>query len=176
MDPGDKDREIRRLKINANTRKSTRELILKTWISEEPETKYRYNVENIDGKWIYVRRPAPLNKGCDFKIYVEEWLHYKNGNEKPPSHDDVLSDLKNKFEEDENKYEELEEAINQVYNCKSVDEIINNVYPNLESQIGLNVETLLKLIKWFFIEQDITDWNYSGREMFMNAIRNVKKQ
>ena len=30
---------------------------------------------------------------------------------------------------------------------------------------GLNVELLVKVLKWLFIEQDIRCWNYSGREM-----------
>ena len=36
--------------------------------------------------------------------------------------------------------------------------------------IGRPVEMLLKVIKWFFIEQDIRYWNYSGRNMLKNGI------
>jgi len=62
--------------------------------SEEPQTKYRYFVEQLnDGTRIYLERPGRLNKGCDFVIYIENHIQYKNGNNKPPKHNDILSDL-----------------------------------------------------------------------------------
>jgi hypothetical protein len=176
MDPGDEDREIRRLIINETNRKNIRIKIIQTWLTEKPRIKYRYNVENISGKrWIYLRRPAHLNKGCDFKIYVEGWLYHKNGNEKPPRHKDILDDLKEKFKENRKEYLKLEKAITKIYNCELVEDVLKDS-KNLKLKKGLDIKTLLKSIKWFFIEQDITDWNYSGREMFQKAINNIKVQ
>ena len=37
-----------------------------------------------------------LNKGCDFVVYVEDLILWKNGNDRPPKHDDVLDDLHQK--------------------------------------------------------------------------------
>ena len=39
---------------------------------------------------------------------------------------------------------------------------------------GLTLEMLLKILKWLFIEQDITYWNYDGRQMLKMAIDNEK--
>jgi hypothetical protein len=36
-------------------------------------------------------------------------------------------------------------------------------------------EMLLKILKWLFIEQDITYWNYDGRQMLKMAIEQVAK-
>ena len=35
------------------------------------------------------------------------------------------------------------------------------------------VDMICKCIKWLFIEQDITYWNWSGRNMLYNGIKNV---
>jgi hypothetical protein len=38
---------------------------------------------------------------------------------------------------------------------------------------GYPVDMVLKLIKWFFIEQDINYWNVSGRNKFMGAVNEI---
>ena len=38
---------------------------------------------------------------------------------------------------------------------------------------GYSPELILKLVKWLFIEQDIRDWNTSGRAMLMNGINDI---
>lgn len=71
-----------------------RNYLLQQWINEIPSTKYRYFVDILsDGSRLYLYRPAPYNKGCDFVIYVENLFLHKNGNDKPPSFNDLLSDL-----------------------------------------------------------------------------------
>jgi hypothetical protein len=36
--------------------------------------------------------------------------------------------------------------------------------------VGLPPDQLLYIIKWLFIEQDLTYWNQTGRDMLMRAI------
>lgn len=43
----------------------------------------------------------------------------------------------------------------------------------LTFQTGYTAELLVKVIKWFFIEQDVTYWNYSGRAKLLHAIQNI---
>lgn len=59
--------------------------------------------------------------------------------------------------------------IDLVWNCREPDEIIKN--NKVVFNKGMSVEMLLKVLKWLFIEQDITYWNYDGREMLRRAIK-----
>jgi hypothetical protein len=59
-----------------------------------------------------------------------------------------------------------------VYYCFEPEEVLKNCKSDLNLS-GLPVDALLKLLKWLFIEQDIRDWNYSGRKMLMDAIRKI---
>jgi len=38
---------------------------------------------------------------------------------------------------------------------------------------SIEVETVLKLIKWLFIEQDVTYWHFSGRNMLYRGLKSV---
>jgi len=46
-------------------------------------------------------------------------------------------------------------------------------YPDLQTsfQTGAKADVLLKIVKWMFIMEDIVYWNYKGRAMLYNAIR-----
>ncbi|MDY3069052.1 MAG: hypothetical protein SOR57_05225 [Parabacteroides sp.] len=151
-----------------------RKFLLCTFILEECKTKLRYYVETLsDGKRIYIERPGKLNKGCDFIIYVEDLLKYKNMNDKPPKHDDLLNDLRVKqsflSKEDFNK---VLLSIKDIYELRP----FLNAYSKVKdiNCIGWSFELLLKLCRWFFIEQDITYWAHSGRDMLYTEIRKLK--
>ena len=58
----------------------------------------------------------------------------------------------------------LYKLIEDVYNCKEIEDT------NLKFDSGNSVDLILKVAKWFFIEQDIRYWNYSGRAMFMSGV------
>ena len=98
---------------------------------------------------------------------------YKNGNDKCPSHNDVFEDLKLKKEQlTEQQYSILISAVIDIYEVRP--------YRVAESKIrllpipnGWSYETLLKLLRWLFIEQDITYWAQTGREMLMNGIKEI---
>ena len=60
--------------------------------------------------------------------------------------------------------------IDDVWNCKEPDSVLRN--NKVVFQKGFPVEMLLKILKWLFIEQDITYWNYDGRKMLRVAIDN----
>ncbi|HKV04149.1 MAG TPA: hypothetical protein VJO53_03460 [Candidatus Acidoferrales bacterium] len=158
------------LKISDSTRKGLRRKVLDAWQEEEENSRYRYDVETCkNGKKVYLLRPTWLNKGLDFQINLEG---FKSKSQEAPKHGDLISDLEDKSHEAPAKYKQLREMIDQVYGCVEPDEALKQ-YPSLTFKSGLPSDTLLKLIKWLFIEQDLTYWNNSGRRMFMNAIKRI---
>jgi hypothetical protein len=179
--------EIREFRTNfkpqedlVSSRNELRKIVLNEFLTERPGTgrgekasRHKYVVEELkDGRKIYLLRPAWLKVGFDFEIWVERW---SNNEDKRPSHDDVLNDLRQKRKEKPQVYKKLHEAMLRIYNCEEPDEIIEN-YKELRFESGLSVELILKVIKWFFIEQDIRFWNFSGRRMFKEALDGIFEQ
>jgi hypothetical protein len=62
--------------------------------------------------------------------------------------------------------------IDGIYGCDEPNEILKK-YPTFTFKVGLPVDALLKVLKWMFIEQDLTYWNWSGRRMLMGGIRGL---
>ena len=112
-----------------------------------------------------MERPANLHNGFDFLINVEN-TNFSTSNriKYNPSHDNIFNDLKAKKTESQEKYKKLYKLIEDVYNCKEIEDT------NLQFNSGYPVDLILKVAKWFFIEQDIRYWNYSGRVMFMSGV------
>lgn len=76
-----------------------------------------------------------------------------------------------------NDFNLMMKAIEEIYNCKDSIDILNlNSYKSLNDKRidGLEYETILKVIKWLFIEQDITYWSFSGRSMLYNYLSELK--
>lgn len=157
-----------------SNRADIRKFMLYLYATEDCKTKIRYYVETLaDGKRIYLERPTALNKGCDFRIFVEDLLVYNNGNDKCPSHNDVFCDLKRKKDSlSVRDYTILLSAIEDIYNVRPY-QIAESRITLLPTAQGWPYETLLKLLRWLFIEQDITYWAQTGREMLMNGIKGV---
>lgn len=164
-------------KLTGNNRKDLRKKIVDAFLSEKPGywkdgkkhvTRYKYFVERLqDGGRVYLYRPTFLNKGIDFQVWVEK---YDGKNDKRPSHKDIFNDLKLKMDKEPSKVNELLETITEVYGCEEPSEVIKN-HPNLKFEHGMSVELILKVLKWLFIEQDITYWNYDGRRMLFLEIK-----
>ena len=139
--------------------------------NKEKTSKYHYNVETLTcGNRIYLTRPVPLNKGFDFIIHVEGYK-FLNGKDNP-RHDDIANDLKNKKQKDSTSYQHLLKLIDLVFLCNDPEDILRQErIPTFE--VGFSAELLLKVMKWFFIEQDVRYWNWSGRNMFMQGITDI---
>lgn len=168
------DRQEKTLDVdNIHSRKELRKFILTTYVEEDCNAKLRYYVETLEnGKRIYIERPAQLNKGCDFVVFVEDFILYQNGNDKPPKHDDVLEDLREKKHTlTMDQYEQLKLAIESIYNLEQYNNTIQ--YTQTLPPVGWDYEVLLKLLRWLFIEQDVTYWSGSGRNMLYSAISSI---
>lgn len=93
--------DIRELSVNGE-RRDIRSQVVNEFLNEKPgtgtgekSTRYRYNVETLqNGDKIYLKRPAPLNKGFDFEIHVENISFKEKGSRKSmPSHKNIIDDL-----------------------------------------------------------------------------------
>ena len=170
VDPKNPKRVRKELTLAKETRLEQRKQLAETWLQEEENSRYRYDVERCrDGKRIYLLSPTWLNKGFDFQINLEGFPSKSN---EAPKHGDILGDLAAKKAESQDDYKHLRELIDEVYGCREPDEVIKR-FPSLTFKKGFPTDTLLKIIKWMFIEQDLTYWNNTGRRMFMGAIRKL---
>lgn len=168
------EHQEKRLNVDhIHSRVELRKFMLTTYAIEDCNTKNRYYVETLkNNKRIYIERPTMLNKGCDFVVYVEDLLLWKNGNDRPPKHDDVLDDLhQKKANLTDEQFKKLISAITTIYNVEEYD--IAEQYIETLPSVGWDYEVLLKLLRWLFIEQDITYWSGEGRNMLYSAILKI---
>jgi hypothetical protein len=145
------------------------------WLKEDPYTNYRYNVEQSDdGTRVYLLRPTFLNKGFDFQVNVEGFRSVtrvaKGATKEMPSHDDVIDDLRRKVRAHTDLSRVLFQAVSDVYDCMEPVEIVKRRYALHELGEGLPILKLLLILKWLFIEQDLTYWLQTGRNMLMSGI------
>lgn len=169
--------------VFSNTRDGLRRELIEIFLNEKPgENKHelasrnRYIVKNVDGKTIYIQRPAQFNNGFDFTLNVsdinfnEGYLNEK-GNQKRsttrPSHEHIIDDLYYKKEENPALYLKFKEQIDRIYNCQIPEKV------DFEFESGYNSEIVLECLKWLFAEQDVTYWHYTGRRMFYEAINKI---
>ena len=156
----------RRLEIRGNmSRSEIRRRVVEAFLDEEPGENYEYwyHVETLsDGKRMYLRRPT-RKFNFDFKVEVE-------GFEFRGTHEEIVNDLRAKKAESPSDFYSLMKAIREVYGGKDVDDVLSAYKFHFSS--GFSVELLLKLLKWFFILEDIYYWNYKGRGKLMEYIEN----
>jgi len=135
-------------------------------------THYTYYVETLkDDKRIYLRRPANLHNGFDFVVCVEGINFNKGGRYRDyPKHEDILDDLRAKKKENYQLYDSLFSMIRKVYKCSHVD---LDAASKIQFNTGYPCDLIVGVIKWFFIEQDIRYWNYSGRDMLWEGLSSI---
>jgi hypothetical protein len=155
-----------------------REQVVKKFLNEAPGTgngdlcsKYIYSVESTaNNKRVVLKRPARLNKGFDFEVHVESTLFGDKRRSTRPRHIDIYNDLQKKKLESEAEFLKAKLLIEKIYNCQELQE---SDYVSLNFKSGYPIDMVLKAIKWLFIEQDITYWNWSGRNMFYKSLKNI---
>ena len=173
--PKDKQKTVIDWLVRASDRSAQRRALAEKWLEEGQYTAYRYNVETCrDGSKVYLLRPTWLNKGFDFQVNVEGFRSKtripQGGTIEMPSHDDVIADLQQKVEAHPALKEALFESVCDIYDCIEPDHVLRS-RPDLQKiRIGLPTDKLLKIIKWLFVEQDLTYWLGTGRNMLMSAI------
>lgn len=133
-------------------------------------SKYTYFVETLkSGNRVYLKRPARFHNGFDFVVCVENTNYAQAGKRwrNYPRQDDIIADLKRKRRNNSQMYSRLYLLIDKVYNCCDVTD---DEMEDISFAVGFPVDSIIKIVKWLFIEQDIRYWNYSGRAMLFSAI------
>ena len=168
-------RNEREIRIFSTQRRDIRHELINIFLEEEPGTgrgeecsHYKYYVDKTEaGNRIFLKRPARLNKGFDFEVHVEDTNFGTTRWRTMPSHNDIYSDLEEKAEEDPEEFEKVRQIVKALYECKAVDD---KTIRGLKFSTGHPIEAVLKAVKWLFIEQDMTYWNWSGRAMLYSHI------
>ena len=152
----------------SNSRKELRSEVINLFLTEEPGTgkgdlcsKYEYITKTLNcNENVLLKRPAQFNNGFDFTVHVSN-INFNVGGRVTtrPTHQNILDDLLSKKVDDNDKYQLLLIQISLIYNCLEPTTV------NIAFVKGYDVDLLLECIKWLFIEQDVTYWNYSGRNM-----------
>jgi hypothetical protein len=156
-------------------RSALRRAVAAKWLEESPYTNYRYNVERCaNGRQVYLLRPTWLNKGFDFQVNVEDFRSVtrtaKGQTKEMPSHTDVLHDLQSKLRAHPSLAGSIFDAVCDVYEGGEPSQILVRNSAVASMVTGLPPDQLLFIIKWLFIEQDLTYWLQTGRDMLMVAI------
>jgi len=152
--------------------------VVDTFIQTEYRKKgkgviFQYPVENLPDGQLFIVRPGH-KKNFDFKVAVAAHFGLGEG-----SHLEIATDLRNKKQEDQRKFEDLIKAITEIYNCSENDvDILLKNYPNLNKpfRTGAKAEVLLKIVKWLFIMEDIVYWDNEGRAFLFNFLIYVAKE
>lgn len=139
----------------------------------ENTSKYNYIVASYRQYKIIIKRPGLLNKGFDFGVDIDglKFKNTKNNGFHIPSHKDIINILQQvQFDYPEN-YDTIKYALNRLYNLENIS---STEFENIKFKDYIQNEhpiyIILLAIKWLFIEQDITYWNWSGRNMLKTSL------
>lgn len=168
-----------RYKLRSKDRAYIRREIINLFLDEEPgngrgadSSRYHYIVEEFDDYNIELHRPAGLNKGFDFTVHITGMHFKKRIRYTNPSHGDIilaLHDVKNHYSKSE--YRLISQQIENIYcdNDFNLHAISRMSFCDCDGELR-PIAIILFAIKWLFIEQDITYWNWSGRNMLMEKL------
>lgn len=164
--------------LNATNRFDIRKELIGKFLEELPGTgtgnetsKYTYYVEFLqDGNRIFLKRPALFNKGFDFGVHIENMNFGTIRQTSMPTHQNIYDDLAIKRDEDELEFNKLILLINRIYACELIPD---SELRELTFTQGHSTEAIVKSIKWLFIEQDVTYWNWSGRSMLYDKLSDL---
>jgi hypothetical protein len=163
-------------------RKHVRDTLIHKFL-EEPQGSgdYRYIVENTPNGDVEIIRPTRLNKGVDFAVQLRDFefrLFKSNGHRLAvadkcrPKHDDILAIL-DKLKEASPTYDLVRITINEIYEKSDADYALLDgiqIFHDL-AQKPISAHAVCAIIKWLFIEQDVTYWTGLGRTMFYESIK-----
>ena len=150
--------------------------VVNTFIRVEHSKKgkgiaFKYPVEILpDNQLLYIARPGH-KKNFDFKVEVV--INHGLGE---GTHKEIANDLRKKRKENKQKFNILLKAVAEIYHCTENDaDIVLKKYRSLKNsfQKSGEVESLLKIIKWLFIMEDIVYWDNEGRTFLFNFLRYV---
>src|SRR5581483_9901109 len=83
------------------------------------------------------------------------------GNPQPPSHEILVQELETCIAGNSILAERIRNVVWKVFNCEPISPLVAELAPHCQNT--LQIERALKLMKWLFIEQDVTYWTETGR-------------
>lgn len=141
---------------------------------------FKYPVEKLStSQKLYIQRPG-LKKNFDFKVEIP-----KNAGLEEGRHDQIALFLRYLRQKDESLFKSIWDILTYLYCCKNnnVDGMLkqtrlpDSVSVKIETPIELkseiNLECLLKVVKWLFIMEDVFYWDYEGRATLYNYFKYV---
>lgn len=171
--------ELNKISLKSNTRENIRKELIEVFLKEKAgkgngndASRYQYDVEEYADCKISLKRPAALNKGIDFTVNAN---FYFGGNGKRkhtnPSHSDIVEILSTTKGNDIREYEKVKDILSKIYNLQSYDlSGIRDITFNDANKHSRPIAIICLIIKWLFIEQDVTYWNWSGRKMLYQGL------
>jgi len=125
--------------------------------------EFKYLVEVLsNGTKLYIHRPG-VKWNFDFKVEIPINCGLEEGR-----HDQIALLLRRLKETNSKRFTMLWEMITSLYTCSNND-VDSMLLQNPISYDGAPpIETLLKVIKWLFIMEDIIYWHYEGRAFLYN--------
>jgi len=165
------------LQISDATSAEIKQSFARLWLKEEQYRKYVYEVERCEnGARVFLHRPT-YKHGLDFAVSVEGFKsQLRRGKKRTkskssrPSHGDIIKDLKDKLKSRPRLTKDLFKAVSAIYRCSEPGAVLNKHTKLKTFKSGLPIDQTLRIIKWLFIEQDVTYWLGTGRNMLMSAI------
>jgi hypothetical protein len=132
---------------------------------------YAYRVEQMtDGSAIYLVRPT-FKRGLDYLLLLAD----SRGSVIAPKFDDLENDLREKKLRFPELYQRLHSALMQVHAGKDPDRVLAGLKDDLSafSSGGMPIETLLKVAKWLFIDEDVKYWGQRGRDEWRDSLQQL---
>lgn len=167
--------------LPAGGRKEKRYALISKFLEETPgngtgkySSRYQYDVEKYQDYGIFLKRPTQLNKGFDFTVNVDGMYFKKNKKYSNPSHQDIFDALSYCKRSYPGEYDAVKKAIIDIYHCDQPDLSHINAYFCDYKGKKHPIQVILLAIKWLFMEQDCAYWNYSGRKMLFNKLKEYK--
>lgn len=164
--------------LTAGSRQLKRVNLITCFLEEKAGTgkgdkasRYQYNVESFGDYRIFLKRPTRLNKGFDFTVNIQGLYFKKKKKYSNPSHQDIFDALSVCRDECPIEYSKVKDYIIAVFECKEIDLSDINAYFFDYEHKKHPIQIIILAIKWLFMEQDCAYWNYSGRRMFFNELR-----
>ena len=164
--------------LTSRNRKDARREIVLLFLEEENGTgigeltnRYNYYVERYNDYRVILKRPTRLNKGFDFTVNAPGLWFRANRRQSNPKHEHIIEALESVKISFPNSYHLVAEQINNIFlmNDYSFEELDNITFIDCNGD-SRPIAMVLLLLKWLFLEQDITYWNGMGRYMFMEKL------
>lgn len=154
-------------------RKNVVEAFLKESCGSKSETsRYEYNVEKYEDLKIVLKRPGVFKKGFDFTVNIRGMYFKKNRRYENPSFEDIVNALNYAKKMFPNDYKYVKNEIKNIFDVEPYDfSKLKNIYFMDYENKKQPIAIILLAIKWLFISEDISYWNWSGRNMFMDNLK-----